>query len=249
MHPSSKPDYLSSWSVFFFFTNIELESRICTCTPLIIIRSFMLICWTSVPKVNKRRIKEKIEADIGAMVQFLLDERDSLLEGLDVQAEDAVSLLDENLTMLEKDVAALDKVIADIHGHIGGKTSFEVSVTNEVAPPSSGYSCWWFCSNQNVFLPTESCWDMERVSGWNFVWTCEISPVFSVTNELLFCPRLPSQCRPPWDSPHPHGSRCEYWISKILRAHPAYLVEEDDARAAHQWVSSTLKQILSSVKS
>ncbi|XP_053297586.1 E3 ubiquitin-protein ligase TRIM47 [Pleuronectes platessa] len=75
--------------------------------------------------VNKRRIKEKIEADIGAMVQFLLSERDSLLEGLEIQAEDTVSLLDENLEMLEKEGADLDKVIADIHGHIGGKTSFE----------------------------------------------------------------------------------------------------------------------------
>lgn len=81
--------------------------------------------------MKKQRLKEKIEADVGALVQFLLDERDSLLESLDAEEVAAVAVIDENLRFAEEEAAAADKAIADIHSHISGNTSFEVSLTGK----------------------------------------------------------------------------------------------------------------------
>lgn len=81
--------------------------------------------------MKKQRLKEKIEADVGALVQFLLDERDSLLESLDAEEVAAVAVIDENLKFAEEEAAAADKAIADIHRHVSGNTSFEVSPTGE----------------------------------------------------------------------------------------------------------------------
>uniref|UniRef100_A0A3B3C372 Tripartite motif containing 47 n=1 Tax=Oryzias melastigma TaxID=30732 RepID=A0A3B3C372_ORYME len=78
-------------------------------------------------RMKKQRLKEKIEADVGALVQFLLDERDSLLESLDAEEVAAVAVIDENLRFAEEEAAAADKAIADIHSHISGNTSFELS--------------------------------------------------------------------------------------------------------------------------
>uniref|UniRef100_A0A1A8MHV4 Tripartite motif containing 47 n=1 Tax=Nothobranchius pienaari TaxID=704102 RepID=A0A1A8MHV4_9TELE len=77
-------------------------------------------------RLKKQRLKEKIEADVGALVQFLLDERDSLLESLDAEEVDAMAVIEDNLKMVETETAAADKSIAEIHSHISGKTSFEV---------------------------------------------------------------------------------------------------------------------------
>lgn len=76
-------------------------------------------------RLNKQRLKEKIEADVGALVQFLLDERDSLLESLDAEEVATMAVIDDNLKTVETEAAAVDKAIADIHSHISGKTSFE----------------------------------------------------------------------------------------------------------------------------
>lgn len=76
-------------------------------------------------RLKKQRLKEKIEADVGALVQFLLDERDSLLETLDAEEEATMSLIEDNLKIAESEVADVDKAIANIHNHISGKTSFE----------------------------------------------------------------------------------------------------------------------------
>ncbi|KAM3868763.1 E3 ubiquitin-protein ligase TRIM47 [Diretmus argenteus] len=76
-------------------------------------------------KLKKRRLKEKIEADVGALVQFLLDERDSLLESLDAEEVVTMAVIDDNLKLVETEAVDVEKVIADIHNHISGKTSFE----------------------------------------------------------------------------------------------------------------------------
>lgn len=81
-------------------------------------------------QLKKQRLKEKIEADVGALVQFLLDERDSLLESLDAEEVAAMAVIDDNLKTVETEAAAVDKAIADIHSHISGKTSFEVSLAS-----------------------------------------------------------------------------------------------------------------------
>ena len=88
-------------------------------------------------QLKKKRLKEKIEADVGAMVQFLLDERDSLLESLDAEEVATMAVIDENLKIVETEVASVDKAIAEIHGHIGGKTSFEVSLTRLLSDASA----------------------------------------------------------------------------------------------------------------
>lgn len=77
--------------------------------------------------MRKQRLKEKIEADVGALVQFLLDERDSLLESLDAEEVATMSVLDDNLKIVETEAAVVDKATAAIHSQINGKTSFEVS--------------------------------------------------------------------------------------------------------------------------
>lgn len=79
-------------------------------------------------QLKKQRLKEKIEADVGALVQFLLDERDSLLESMDAEEVAVMAAIDENLKTVETEAAAVDKAISDIHSHMSGKTSFEVSI-------------------------------------------------------------------------------------------------------------------------
>ena len=78
--------------------------------------------------MKKQRLKEKIEADVGALVQFLLDERDSLLESLDAEEVATMAVIDDNLKTVEMEASAVDKDIADIHNQLSGKTSFEVSI-------------------------------------------------------------------------------------------------------------------------
>ncbi|KAM6907384.1 E3 ubiquitin-protein ligase TRIM47 [Xenentodon cancila] len=75
-------------------------------------------------RLRKQRLKEKIEADVGALVQFLLDERDSLLESLDAEEVATIAVLDDNLKTVEREAAAVDKALVDINNHITGKTSF-----------------------------------------------------------------------------------------------------------------------------
>ncbi|XP_056141285.1 E3 ubiquitin-protein ligase TRIM47 [Lampris incognitus] len=76
-------------------------------------------------QMKKDRLKEKIEGDVGALVQFLLDERDSLLESLDAEEVATVAVIDDNLKLVEAEVTCVDKAIADIHSHTSGKSSFE----------------------------------------------------------------------------------------------------------------------------
>lgn len=83
---------------------------------------------TPVLQSKKQRLKEKIEEDVGALVQFLLDERDSLLESLDAEEVAAMAVIDDNLKTVETEEEAIDKAVVNIHNHISGKTSFEVSV-------------------------------------------------------------------------------------------------------------------------
>lgn len=65
---------------------------------------------------------------MGALVQFLLDERDSLLESLDAEEVAAMAVIEDNLKRVETHVKDVDKAIADINKHMSGKTSFEVSL-------------------------------------------------------------------------------------------------------------------------
>ena len=73
-------------------------------------------------------MKEKIEEDVGALVQFLLDEKDTLLDGLDAELVATTAVIDENLKKVDAEAAAVDKAIAEIRKHVGGKPSFEVSL-------------------------------------------------------------------------------------------------------------------------
>lgn len=88
----------------------------------------ILFLQTTVLQSKKQRLKEKIEEDVGALVQFLLDERDSLLESLDAEEVAAMAVIDDNLKTVETEEEAIDKAVVNIHNHISGKTSFEVGV-------------------------------------------------------------------------------------------------------------------------
>ncbi|XP_053187568.1 E3 ubiquitin-protein ligase TRIM47 [Scomber japonicus] len=102
-------------------------------------------------RMKKQRLKEKIEADVGALVQFLLDERDSLLDSLDAEEVATMAVIDDNLKIVETEAAAVDKAITDIHSHISGKTSFEslADTFNEVI------HCKPFTSLETVNCQTE----------------------------------------------------------------------------------------------
>lgn len=97
---------------------------------LVVHHIIRLMCFSpnhSVPQSKKQRLKEKIEEDVGSLVQFLLDERDSLLESLDAEEVASMAVIDDNLKTVETEEEAIDKSIVNIHNQISGKTSFEVS--------------------------------------------------------------------------------------------------------------------------
>ncbi|KAJ7997492.1 hypothetical protein DPEC_G00229590 [Dallia pectoralis] len=85
-------------------------------------------------KLKKKKLKEKIEDDVGALVQFLLDEKDDLLEALDAEEVAVLEVMDENLRRVEAEMVAVGKHIAEIHNHISGKTSIE-SITQTYTNP------------------------------------------------------------------------------------------------------------------
>ncbi|XP_036823472.1 E3 ubiquitin-protein ligase TRIM47 isoform X2 [Oncorhynchus mykiss] len=97
-------------------------------------------------KLKKLKLKEKIEEDVGSLVQFLLDEKDDLLEALDAEEGTVIGMIDDNLRWVETEVVAVDKHMAQIHNHIRGNTSFE-SITEtynnplKVSPLISSVNC------------------------------------------------------------------------------------------------------------
>ncbi len=71
-------------------------------------------------------MKEKIEDDVGALVQFLLDEKDDLLERLEVEAEATLGLIDANLKRVESEAAKVEKAISEIQNQLSDSAKFEV---------------------------------------------------------------------------------------------------------------------------
>ncbi|XP_063059412.1 E3 ubiquitin-protein ligase TRIM47 [Engraulis encrasicolus] len=93
-------------------------------------------------KMKKQALKEKIEDDVGALVQFLLDEKDDLLESLDAEEVATVAVIDENLKLVGNEEASVDKAIADIQTQLSDTASFENI--------KKVYSSPFQCSNSNV---------------------------------------------------------------------------------------------------
>lgn len=52
-----------------------------------------------------------------------------MLESLEAEEVATTAVIEENLKIVDREAAAVDKDIADVHSHISGKTSFEVSLT------------------------------------------------------------------------------------------------------------------------
>lgn len=77
-------------------------------------------------QMKKQALKEKIEEDVGALVQFLLDEKDDLLESLEAEEVATVALLDENLKLVTSEEASVDKAITDIQTQLSDSANFEV---------------------------------------------------------------------------------------------------------------------------
>ncbi|TWW74632.1 Zinc-binding protein A33 [Takifugu flavidus] len=112
-------------------------------------------CTRSEVRSKKQSLKEKVEADVGALVQFLLDERDSLLESLDAEEVAAMAVIEDNLKTVEMNVKAADKAIADINKHMSGKTSFEsLSETFNEVVHCSPFASVERVNCQTVFLDT-----------------------------------------------------------------------------------------------
>ncbi|XP_019727645.1 E3 ubiquitin-protein ligase TRIM47 [Hippocampus comes] len=76
-------------------------------------------------RMKKQRLKEKVEADVGALVQFLLDERDALLDSLDAEEAAAVAVVEDNLESVRAEAADVAKRITDINQHVNGDTGFQ----------------------------------------------------------------------------------------------------------------------------
>lgn len=66
---------------------------------------------------------------MGALVQFLLDEKDRLLERLEAEEAATIALIDENLKLVESEAAKVDKAIAEIQNHLSEVANFEVCLT------------------------------------------------------------------------------------------------------------------------
>lgn len=62
------------------------------------------------------------------MVQFLLDEKDDLLESLEAEEVATIALLDENLKLVGSEEASVDKAITDIQTQLSDSTNFEVGL-------------------------------------------------------------------------------------------------------------------------
>lgn len=84
---------------------------------------YNLFLWT---QLKKQALKEKMEDDVGALVQFLLDEKDDLLERLEAEATTTIGLIDENLKRVESEAAKVDKAITEIQKHLSDGANFEV---------------------------------------------------------------------------------------------------------------------------
>lgn len=78
-------------------------------------------------QLKKQALKEKIEEDVGALVQFLLDEKDDLLERLEAEAEATIGLIDANLKRVESETAKVDKAITEIQNQLSDSANFEVN--------------------------------------------------------------------------------------------------------------------------
>ncbi|KAJ8342515.1 hypothetical protein SKAU_G00324430 [Synaphobranchus kaupii] len=85
-------------------------------------------------KRRKQDLKAKIENDIGALVQFLLDEKDDVMASLDAEEVATVAMIDENLKDVSKEMTAVDKAITDIQNHLSGKTTFQ-AINQTVTSP------------------------------------------------------------------------------------------------------------------
>ena len=75
---------------------------------------------------SRDNLREKMEADVGHLVQFLLNMKDSMLDTLDTDEEATIQAINNNLSRVEAQLAAVDAEIATIHSHLTGETSFEV---------------------------------------------------------------------------------------------------------------------------
>lgn len=62
-------------------------------------------------------------------MQFLLDEKDRLLERLEAEEASTISLVDENLKLVESEAAKVDKAIAEIQNQLSEVAKFEVCLT------------------------------------------------------------------------------------------------------------------------
>lgn len=89
-------------------------------------------------QLKKQELKEKIENEVGELVQFLLDEKDELLASLDTEEYTYVSVIEENLKEVEREMAAVDVAISEIQHSLSEGSSFEVrfSASHRISNPS-----------------------------------------------------------------------------------------------------------------
>ncbi|XP_033864396.3 zinc-binding protein A33-like [Acipenser ruthenus] len=76
-------------------------------------------------QMKKLQLKESIEASVGQLIQFLLDEKDELLEKLDSEEQTALSIVENNIQRLENLITEMEKEITEIQGNLS-QPSFEV---------------------------------------------------------------------------------------------------------------------------
>lgn len=85
-------------------------------------------------KLKKQALKEKIEDDVGALVQFLLDEKDDLLERLEAEVVATIGVIDANLKRVESEAAKVDKAITEIQNQLSDSANFETISNSYLSP-------------------------------------------------------------------------------------------------------------------
>ncbi|MGH0174902.1 UNVERIFIED_CONTAM: hypothetical protein FKN15_072670 [Acipenser sinensis] len=69
-------------------------------------------------QMKKLQLKESIEASVGQLIQFLLDEKDELLEKLDSEEQTALAIVENNIQRLENLITEMEKEITEIQGNL-----------------------------------------------------------------------------------------------------------------------------------
>ncbi|XP_066555895.1 E3 ubiquitin-protein ligase TRIM47 [Amia ocellicauda] len=85
-------------------------------------------------KMKKEHLRDRIEIEVGELVQFLLDEKDELLGNLEAEEQSVVHAIENNIKNVEKELTSVEKAITDLENLLKNKSSFE-EISRTISSP------------------------------------------------------------------------------------------------------------------